>query len=164
MSASETRVAEDVERQWLDALDDAIRDAFAEPLIEPVEGEDEQVVRAMARARIVENPRATKHLIGIQRAAGKVLADALEAAQADLAQIATLANQPGKEPVQAVEALTDALETAQAEAREKDETIARLEAWIRSWAANTDCDCAEPDALCIHCSARIELAEQGDEG
>lgn len=52
-----------------DALDDAIRRAYCEPIVAPVEGEDPEEVRALALAALIGNPRRMRHLAGVQAAA-----------------------------------------------------------------------------------------------
>lgn len=52
-----------------DALDDAIRRAYCAAIVEPVEGENRDVVRAIGQAAVIANPGLMRHLAGIQAAA-----------------------------------------------------------------------------------------------
>lgn len=61
-----------------DALDDAIRRAYCEPLIPPVDGELEDEVRALAAAQIISNPNAMRALARIQAAAWAVVEERIE--------------------------------------------------------------------------------------
>lgn len=52
-----------------DALDDAIRRAWCEPVKGVVEGEDAEIVRALRRAALISDPNQMRHLASIQAAA-----------------------------------------------------------------------------------------------
>lgn len=66
-----------------DALDDAIRRAYCEPIIAPVDGEDPDEVRAMAKAAIISSPSRMRHLAGIQAAAWATVQERVESAASD---------------------------------------------------------------------------------
>jgi hypothetical protein len=61
-----------------DALDDAIRRAYCEPILPPVEGEDTEIVRSIARAEIIHSPNRMRHLAGIQAAAWEAVGPRIE--------------------------------------------------------------------------------------
>lgn len=56
-----------------DALDDAIRRAWCEPVKGAVEGEDVEVVRVLRRAALISDPDQMRHLASIQAAAWTVV-------------------------------------------------------------------------------------------
>jgi hypothetical protein len=70
----EQRVPEETEGQ----IEDAIRRAYCEPIKPPVEGEDPEVVRDLARVDLITNPDRMRHLAAIQTAALEVHNAALE--------------------------------------------------------------------------------------
>lgn len=56
-----------------DALDDAIRRAYCEPVIPVVEGEDAEMVRRLAALEIITSPIKMRHLAGVQAAAWEIV-------------------------------------------------------------------------------------------
>ena len=56
-----------------DALEDAIRRAYCEPLVQPLPGEDPEIVAALAKQSILTNPRKMRQLAAIQQAAWDVV-------------------------------------------------------------------------------------------
>ena len=56
-----------------DALEDAIRRAYCEPLVQPLLGEDPEIVAALAKQSILTNPRKMRQLAAIQQAAWDVV-------------------------------------------------------------------------------------------
>lgn len=61
-----------------DALEDAIRRAYCEPIIPPVEEEDAAVVRSIAMAAILHSPERMRHMAGIQAAAWAAVEERVE--------------------------------------------------------------------------------------
>lgn len=57
-----------------DALDDAIRRAYREPIQPPVEGEDPDTVRSLAISALVSDPNRLRHLAALQKAAWDTIA------------------------------------------------------------------------------------------
>lgn len=66
-----------------DALEDAIRRAYCEPIVAPVEGEDPDEVRALAQAALISNPRRMRHLATIQAAAWEAVEARVEGGSCD---------------------------------------------------------------------------------
>jgi hypothetical protein len=66
-----------------DALDDAIRRAYGEPILPPVEGEDQSAIRSMRHAAVITNPNVMRHLAGIQAAAWGAVEQRIEAGGGD---------------------------------------------------------------------------------
>ena len=62
-----------------DALDDAIRRAYCEPLVPLLEGEDPDAVREITTARVLTNPAAMRQLVAIQTAVWEVVRERVEA-------------------------------------------------------------------------------------
>ena len=61
-----------------DALDDAIRRAYCEPLKPVAPEEDAEIVRAMRRAALISDPNQMRHLSGIQAAAWSAVKERIE--------------------------------------------------------------------------------------
>jgi hypothetical protein len=61
-----------------DALDDAIRRAYCEPVRPPVTGEPAGQVRALWAASVIENPDRMRHLADIQAATWAVVEQRVE--------------------------------------------------------------------------------------
>lgn len=71
-----------------DTLEDAIRRAYCEPVVEPVEGEDPEEVRTLARAALISNPRRMRHLAGIQAAAWEAVEARIEGGACPFCRVA----------------------------------------------------------------------------
>lgn len=61
-----------------DALDDAIRRAYCEPVVSVRDGEDAAVVRSIEVARLLQSPERMRHLAGVQAAAWAVVCERVE--------------------------------------------------------------------------------------
>lgn len=61
-----------------DALDDAIRRAYCEPVVSVRDGEDAAVVRSIEVARLLQSPERMRHLAGVQAAAWAVVRERVE--------------------------------------------------------------------------------------
>jgi hypothetical protein len=71
-------MASGVRSELRDALDDAMLRAYCEPLFSPRPEEDPEIVRAIARAAIISDTAAMRHLARVQAAAWAVVEEWVE--------------------------------------------------------------------------------------